>query len=92
MPEYAAVLDRFEGDDAVLLLEADDRVVGDVVVDRDDLPPEARHQDAVLAVRVEDGEVVAVDYDPDETERRRDEAQARFDRLARRPDEGDDEE
>ncbi|MFC7154316.1 DUF3006 domain-containing protein [Halomarina halobia] len=92
MPEYAAVLDRFEGDDAVLLLEDDDGVAGDVVVDRYDLPPEARHQDAVLAVRVEDGEVVGVDYDPDETDRRREDAQSRFDRLARRPDDADDEE
>ncbi|MFC6835303.1 DUF3006 domain-containing protein [Halomarina ordinaria] len=86
MPEYTAVLDRFEGDDAVLLLEEDGETVGDVVVPRTDLPSRARRQDAVVTVRIEDDAVVDLDYDPEETTRRREDAQSRFDRLARRPD------
>lgn len=82
---YLAVVDRFEGDHAVVLLEEDDEVVGDVAVARDRLPEAARHSDAVLAVVVRDGGLAEAEYRPEETERRRASARERFDRLARRP-------
>ncbi|MFC7045874.1 DUF3006 domain-containing protein [Halobacteriaceae archaeon GCM10025711] len=88
--EYTAVLDRFEEDDAVLLLERDGDQVDQVVVDWRDLPRGVR-QDAVLDVRVADGEVVDAAYDREATARRRDAAQDRFDRLARRPPKKDEE-
>ena len=83
------MLDRFEvtRDDeerAVLLLEADDEVVDDLVVAPDQLPAEGRHPDAVFELTVTD-DGVEVEYRPDETEERRNAAQSRFDRLARRP-------
>ena len=90
MPEYTAVLDRFEGEEAVLLLERDGETIADLVVPREDLPRRARTQDAVLNVVVEDGELVRARYLSWETRRRRNSAQSRFDRLSRRPPRGDD--
>ncbi|WP_225741128.1 DUF3006 family protein [Halorussus halophilus] len=95
---YTAVLDRFEdtqeddGDDnrvAVFLLEGDDGVVAEKLLSASELPEEARRQDAVCELRVGDGTVVEIEYDAEETERRVSDAQSRFDRLARRPNEGD---
>jgi hypothetical protein len=93
--EYVAVLDRFEeGPDAdrplaVLVCERDGETVGDLVVAHVAVPQPGRHVDAVLDVTVEDGELVAADYRPEETERRKESAQSRFDRLSRRPGEDD---
>ncbi|NHN48647.1 DUF3006 domain-containing protein [Halostella sp. JP-L12] len=85
MTEYTGVVDRFEEDQAVVLLERDGSVVGDVVLDRDRLPSDARRVDAVLTVRVEDDRVVELTHRPDETEDRKESAQDRFDRLSSRP-------
>lgn len=83
---YVAVIDRFEGDRAVVLLETEEEeTVGELLVPREHLPEPARHADAVLQVTVSDGEFRAASYDEAETERRKRDAQARFDRLARRP-------
>lgn len=83
---YTAVLDRFEGEVAVLLLEADGETVDDRDVPRADLPSEGRHVDAVFEIQVENDDIVDVDYAEDETERRHESVRRRFDRLARRPD------
>lgn len=83
--EYTAVIDRFEGDLAVLLLEDDGATVDDIAVDRSALPDDARHVDAVLSVVVEDEELLDASYRPDETEQRTESAQSRFDRLSQRP-------
>ena len=87
--EYRAVLDRIE--DGLAALEVD--VEGDpreLVVDPEALPPAARRADAVLDVRVRDGELVDADYDRRATRRRRRRAQDRFDRLSKRPPRDDD--
>ena len=89
--EFTAVLDRFEDDQAVLLLEVDGEVVDELVVSVDALPVEARHQDAVLTVSVDDEVLVDAEYEPVETESRKTSAQDRFDRLSRRPPSNDDE-
>lgn len=88
---YAAVVDRFEGDQAVLLLEADGETVGERVLARDRLPDDGRHVDAVLRVDLEDGDVVDVRYEPGESEERAERARRRFDELSRRPPGADDE-
>ncbi|WP_254535019.1 DUF3006 domain-containing protein [Halomarina litorea] len=85
MPRYTAVLDRFEGDDAVLVLERGGEDVDDIAVPRSDLPERGRKQDAVFAVVVRDGELRSVRYKPHATRSRGERAQSRFDRLARRP-------
>lgn len=89
--EFTAVLDRFEDEQAVLLLEADGEVVDELVVPTDVLPVEACHQDAVLTVSVEAGTLIDAEYEPAETESRKTSAQDRFDRLSRRPPSNDDE-
>ena len=95
--DYTAVLDRFEHRDtaeedteeatelAVLLLERDGDLVDQLVVKTTALPKDARHQDAVLQVRVEGEKLLNVTYEAETTERRAEHAQARFDRLSRRP-------
>lgn len=83
--EYTGVVDRFEDDSAVLLLEREGDVVGQAVLSRDSLPDAANHVDAVLIVTVEDDAVERLEYRPDETENRRESVQDRFDRLSERP-------
>lgn len=82
---YTAVLDRFEGDQAVLVLEQDGRDVADYPVPTERLPEVGRQQDAVFDVAIEDGNLVDITYNPGETESRRESAQQRFDRLSKRP-------
>jgi len=84
---YTAVLDELEGSLARLELEADSGELYELVVESDTLPEDGRETGAVLAVEVVDGELVEADYKPEETERRRERARDRFDRLSKRPDE-----
>lgn len=86
---YVAVLDRFEGDQAVLLVEKDDEVVEQFVVDESDLPEDARRQDAALEVTVDSGNLRRMEYLPEETDERVSEAQDRFDRLSQRAPSGE---
>ena len=83
--EYVAVVDRFEDDLAVLLVEDDGETVAELAVPRRRLPGASRHQDAVLEVTIQDESVVRARYDESETDRRTTDAQDRFDRLAERP-------
>jgi hypothetical protein len=83
MRQYTAVLDRFEGETAVLLVEADGEVVDELLVDRRELPTPGREQGAVFELRVCGSSLRAFSYLPDETAARADAAQSRFDRLAR---------
>jgi len=76
--ERTAVLDRFEGDRAVLVSDADERFV----VPRSAVPPEGRHVDAVFHLTLQDGRVVGMRYDPAATRERERRNQARFDALA----------
>jgi hypothetical protein len=86
---YTGVVDRFEGDDAVLLLEREGDVVGQAILSRGSLPEAADHVDAVLEVTVRDDKVERLEYDPEATENRRESAQDRFDRLSERPPDDD---
>jgi len=84
--ERTAVLDRFEGDRAVLVSDADERFV----VPRSAVPPEGRHVDAVFHLTLQDGRVVGIRYDPRETRQRERRSQARFDALAEDAPDGSD--
>ena len=86
---YTGVVDRFEEDAegtelAVILLEDGEEVVDQVDVARTALS-DIIEQDSVVEVRIDGGDVVTVALDREETETRTGEAQSRFDRLARRP-------
>lgn len=76
------VVDRIEGDLAVVLVERDGEVVDERNVPVDRLPADAREANSVLRLTVEDGDLRDVEYDEDETEKRLEEAQDRFDELA----------
>lgn len=82
---YTAVVDRFEEELAVLLLEADGETVDEMVVDREVLPEDGRHVDAVFEVEIEDDDLVAGDYLESETTERAERSQRRFDSLSQRP-------
>lgn len=86
---YTAVLDELEGSLARLELEADSGDLYELVVESETLPEGGRETGAVLAVKVVDGELVEAEYDREETERRRERARDRFDRLSKRPDESE---
>lgn len=88
---YTAVVDRFEDDLAVLLLEEDGETVGELVVNEDRLPESGRHVDAVVDVELEDGDLIQVMYENQETNDRATEARRRFDELSQRPPATDDE-
>lgn len=83
--EYTAVVDAIEDGLATVFFEQDEQEVGSAVLDAEALPDEARHADAILAVTIDDTELVAAEYDPDRTADRETAAQERFDRLSRRP-------
>lgn len=80
---YTGVLDRFEEDDAVLLLEANGETVEELVVPKTVLPSEGRHRDAVFEISVLDDRSEFA-YDSEQTRRRKNDAQRRFDRLSSR--------
>ncbi|QZP39393.1 DUF3006 domain-containing protein [Halobaculum magnesiiphilum] len=81
--EHTAVVDRFEGELAVLEVTTPDGL-RQLVVDEGELPEDGRHQDAVLEVTVESQELVDATYNERETESRAESAQDRFDQLSNR--------
>jgi hypothetical protein len=87
--EYRGVLDRFEDDLAVMLLERDGETVEDIALPREQLPEEGRHQDAIFWVEMEGEMVQTVSYRPEETVERAEQAQSRFDHLSQRSPESD---
>ena len=89
---FTGVIDRFEGDLAVILLEADGEVVDEKVLERDEFPDDGAHADAILDVELIDGEITDLSYDREKTVQRKDRAQSRFDRLAKRLPKDSDEE
>lgn len=84
-----AVVDRIEGDTAVLLVEARGEVVARRLVRRRALPRAARHDDAVVTVTVVNDSVAAITYRPVETARRKRRAERRFELLAEPAPDGD---
>jgi hypothetical protein len=88
---YTAVLDELEGSLARLELEADDS--GDLyelVVESEMLPEGGGDPGAVMTVEIVDEEVIEAEYRSDETQKRRERARDRFDRLSRRAEKDED--
>lgn len=78
-----AVVDRFEDDRAVLVLERDGETAGELVIDAERLPDDGRTVDAVFEVVLSEGAPTDVAFRPERTEHRAESAQRRFDRLSR---------
>lgn len=83
--QLTGVIDRFEEDLAVVLLEDDGDVVDETTIERSELPENAAHTNAVLSVTLSGDTVLDVSYNEEETTRRTQDARERFDRLAERP-------
>lgn len=84
---FTAVVDRFEEDLAVLVVEDDGETVGEYVTSSGNLPDDGREVDAVLTATFDEGEMIDVSFNEEETEQRQQQTQSRFDRLSRRPEE-----
>ena len=83
---YTAVLDRYEDDVAVLVVEDEEREhdIAERLVERTALPEDARAVDTVVEVTFVDGEPAEVDARPAETSDRAESAQSPVARLSRR--------
>lgn len=85
---YTATLDRFEDapgtELAVFVVERDGEAVAQLDLPTDVVPTEGRQPDAVFDLVVTDSRF-ELSFRAEETARRTEEAQSRFDRLAQRP-------
>lgn len=80
---YIGVIDRIVDDQtAAILLEEDDDVVDQLDVPVGELPEDSQEEGSVLEITVEDGDYVAGEYLAEETEKRKEVAQDRLDRLS----------
>ena len=75
----SAVIDRFEGEYAVLLVAGSNTPIN---VLRQDLPEDLREGD-YLKIELDNGKVIQVEYDRQSTEAARQRIQAKLDRLRR---------
>lgn len=83
--EYTGTVDRIvDGETAVVLLEDDGEVVEQHEVPLERLPEPAREDGSVVAVTLEDDELVRIEYEADETRARRKSIEEKLDRLSRR--------
>ena len=84
--KFIGVVDRFEEDQAVVLLEADGETVDEVVLDRRDLPDDGDMVDAILRIVRDEDQIQEIEFDAEETKRRKESVNDQFDRLSERPD------
>lgn len=85
---YLATVDRIvDGVTAVLLIEEDGGAIDEMTVPAEDLPAPARDGGGVLLVTVEDGTIVKLENEAEQTEKRRESIEEQLDRLSRRLDE-----
>jgi hypothetical protein len=82
---YTAVVDEIEGPSVRLELQATDDELYELVIESAELPDAGKEAGAVLSVEIVDEMLVEAEYEPEETNRRQQQAQDRFDRLSERP-------
>lgn len=83
--EVIGVVDRFEEGQAVVLLETNGETIDEVVVPRTDLPDEGDMVDAVFRIRRQGDQFEDIEFDAEETKRRKESVKDQFDRLSERP-------
>lgn len=82
---FTGVVDRIvDGETAVLLLEDDGETVEQLNVGVETLPADGQHEGALFEIRVSDGTLVDLEYQPEREQNRRDRLQDKFDRLSNR--------
>jgi hypothetical protein len=86
---YTAVVDEFEESTARLELQSvdDEGNLYELILEKSRLPAEGREIGSVLTVKIVDGEPAEMAFDPNETQRRREDVRTRFHRLSQRPSE-----
>lgn len=98
---YTGTIDRIEEEIAVILIEDEQGDATDIAEDdasvsereiieelhcsTDNLSQRARDELGVVSVTLVDGEIEAIEHQPQTTQRRRSEFQDRFDALSERP-------
>lgn len=83
---YVATIDRISEGIAVLLIEGENTAIEERQIDDlERIPEDGRHAGAVLHVKVADGHIIDIMYDPEGEQTRRAEMDERFDRLSDRP-------
>ncbi len=88
MTEHTAVVDRIERAAAVATLLIEDEtgtVIDQRVIDLTTLPEEARYEGAVVRVAVAETELTILEHQPGETTDRHNRLRDRFEALAERP-------
>lgn len=104
---YTGMIDRIEEGIAVILIEdergdaadiaendaaaSDREIIAELHYSADSLSQRAREELGVVNVTLADGEIEAIEYHQQATQRRRSELQDRFDELAERPPRRDEE-
>lgn len=83
---YTATIDRIEEGQAVFLIEADGETIDDRNYPASDLP-EGAGEGMVCEVTFDEGEIVAIEPQPETTADRRERMREKFDRLSKRLDE-----
>ena len=83
--DYTAVVDNVEDGLATVFFERNGEEVGNAVLEASRLPPDGQHMDAILSVTLSGGRIESASYKPEQTEKRKEAAQDRFDRLSKRP-------
>jgi Protein of unknown function (DUF3006). len=86
---YTLVVDTIDDGLATGFVEQNGAEVGSVTIDVDSLPAGSRRPNAILTVKIADGECTSLTYDPERTETRKQNAQDRFDQLSSRLSDGD---
>lgn len=81
---YQAVLDRVEDDLAVFLVEDEGTQLEYSLAELSEYDVEISEGD-IVEVAIQDGELIAITPDVQETQSRRDRMRDKFDRLAERP-------
>ncbi len=81
---YTAVVDRIvDGENAVILLEEDGEVIEQLDIPADQLPAPVQEDGGVVAVTVQEGALESIEYLPETTQKRRQSAQRKLDRLSK---------
>ncbi|WP_418281013.1 DUF3006 domain-containing protein [Halorubrum sp. DTA98] len=82
---FTATVDRIvDAKTAVILVEDDKEEIEQFDIPADQLPEKGRAEGSVLTVEITDDEIIDMQYDSESTERRRQNAQDRLDRLSER--------
>lgn len=86
---YRATVDRIVEGTVVLLVENEGVQLDLPMAEVTAMTDETVSEGELVEIRIESGDVIAIEPEPEETERRRKELRERFERLSERPSDDD---